>query len=83
MVELGLTEMTVLRQVAAGRSPWDGWDQGVEHADRAAQSEAYGRRQRAIESLRQRGLICPEGLITEDARTTLKAFDRVTEGVRG
>lgn len=83
MVELGLNELTALRQVAAGRSPWDGWDRGVEHADRPAQSEAYGRRQRAIEGLRAKSLLCREGLLTDEARAALKALDRVTEDVRG
>jgi|GEM_PF-3462611 len=63
----------VLNAVAAGRSPWHGWDHGT--AARTAEGqEAYEARARVITACREHGLLTGENLLTELGRDALKSM---------
>lgn len=64
--------LTVLQNVAAGRSPWHGWD--ANHPARTSEGqEAYEARARAITACRDSGLLTAENLLTAEGRQVLKS----------
>ena len=64
---------TVLEAVAAGRSPWHGWDFG--HPARTPEGqEAYEARARVITACREHGLLTAENLLTDAGREALKSM---------
>lgn len=65
----------VLANVAAGRSPWHGWENGtVACTDEGV--EAYSVRSRLITQCRERGLLTPENHLTAAGRSALTAWER-------
>lgn len=63
----------VLEAVAAGRSPWHGWDFG--HPARTPEGqEAYEARARLITACRDHGLLTGENLLTDLGRDAIKSM---------
>lgn len=63
----------VLEAVAAGRSPWHGWELG--HAARTPEGqEAYQARARVITACREHGLLTDANILTEGGRAALKSM---------
>lgn len=63
----------VLEAVAAGRSPWHGWELG--HAARTPEGqEAYAARARVITACREHGLLTDTNLLTDDGRNAIKSM---------
>lgn len=64
----------VLTNVAQGRSPWHGWENGTV-ANSGEGADAYGVRARIITKCRERGLLTPENLLTEAGRAAVAAME--------
>lgn len=64
----------VLDNVAAGRSPWHGWDAGQVARSPEGQA-AYLARARAITACRELDLLTPENLLTPAAQALLQALE--------
>lgn len=61
----------VLRHVAAGRSPWTGWDAG-QAARTGENHDTYAARAEVIRACRAKGLLGEDGLLTDDGLKALK-----------
>ena len=61
----------VLEAVAAGRSPWHGWDKGTA-ANTYEGQDAYRRRAEVITECRDHGLMTAENLLTDKGRKVLQ-----------
>lgn len=72
VVFVPLGGLAVLDAVAAGRSPWHGWDAGV-FAKTPEGQEAYAVRARLITACRRAGLLTEENVLTAEGRTALAA----------
>ncbi len=67
MTTLPIGGRAVLNNVAAGRSPWHGWEGG--HAAKTPEGQdAYSARALAIRECRERGLLTAENLLTDAGR---------------
>ena len=66
--------MEVLRRVAAGESPWTGWDTGVA-ARTGEASDAYAERRNIIDALRRDGLLTEHNHLTAEGKA-LVAVER-------
>lgn len=75
VVELPKGGLEVLRHVQAGRSPWTGWDAGVE-ARMPEGHLAYRDRSDLIVTLRRRKLLTDDGLLTDLAEGVLDLLER-------
>lgn len=66
--------MEVLRRVAAGESPWSGWDSGVA-ARTGEASDAYAERWDVIDALRRDGFLTEHNHLTDQGQS-LVAMER-------
>jgi len=66
--------LDVLRRVAAGESPWSGWDKGVAARSGEA-SDAYAERRNLIDALRRDGFLTEHNHLTAEGQA-LVAVER-------
>lgn len=66
--------LAVLRAVAAGESPWSGWDDGIA-AKTGEASDAYAERKSLITGLRRDGMLTDNNHLTAEGRA-LVALER-------
>lgn len=78
VITVPLGGRAVLEAVAAGRSPWHGWEAGSP-ANTPEGQEAYEARARVITACREHGLLTAENLLTERGREAIKSM-AVTHG---
>lgn len=73
VITVPLGGRAVLEAVAAGRSPWHGWEAGAP-ANTSEGQEAYQARARVITACREHRLLTGENLLTELGREALKSM---------
>ena len=67
------TSIDVLEAVAAGRSPWHGWEKGCP-ANTVEGQQAYQARASIIVACREHGLLTETNLLTTDGRNAIQAM---------
>lgn len=73
MSEAPTNAPAILALVAAGKSPWEGWDLACQGVSAKGKAAAYARRRDQIQACRSAGLLDDDGLVTDAGTAVLRA----------